>query len=319
MIPRRLLSPSSISSARLWTGNHLGPISSVSQEFARTLPPAPPLPPRSQRRSIPIPKTSPRPTPQPIVATPIPSKPHNNDATSLRDQQDERLESYFLRILSQVDTTGGAMNLEQLIKDSKEKAGNVLEDVKLNYESNPIPSRRVKTTGVTTTGNQEMEQDGIVVVAHVVGGEKTKVSISSGFVVGDQSNDGTEGRMIITCSHTLNQVSLDAVVLLNKANSVCAHSDRRTLHPNSIILISLLTFRNSDPHFLRACLHRFYPPLLSPLIRFAPPSSLRPTNLLSTNFTLSSSTPITPHKPLPSPYILLNLDPHLPKPSISTH
>jgi len=210
MIPRRLLSPSSVSSARLWTGNTIAPLSSVSQEFARTLPPAPPLPTRPQRQPIPIPKTSPPPPNKPIAVTPTPSqaKTVENDATSLRDQDDERLEQHFLRILSQLpDQTH--LNLEQLIQDSKEKAGTILDDTSLNYESTPIPSRRVKTSGTSTTGSGT-EQDGIVVVAHVVGGEKTRVNVSTGFVVGDETKEG-QGRMIITCSHTLNQVSLNNV------------------------------------------------------------------------------------------------------------
>lgn len=220
MIPRRLLSPSSVSSARLWTGNTIAPLSSVSQEFARTLPPAaPPLPTRPQRQPIPIPTAAPTLTIKPITATPTHprEKTVENDATSLRDQDDERLEQYFLRTLSQLPD-GAHLNLEQLIQESKEKAGTVLEDISLNYESTPIPSRRVKTTGTSTTGS-DVEQDGIVVVAHVVGGEKTRVNISTGFVVGDQAKDG-EGRMIITCSHTLNQVSLDFTTLLIGANLV---------------------------------------------------------------------------------------------------
>lgn len=217
MIPRRLLSPTSSISARLWTGNTLGPISSVSQEFARTLPPAPPLPRPSkpQRQPIPIPKTSPPSTLKPITATPTPEKTLDNDAaSSSRDQEDQQLESYFLRILSQLEGQS-YLDLEQLIKDSKDKAGTVLEDVALNYESNPIASRRVNTTGKSTTDSNE-EQDGIVVVAHIVGGEKPRVSVSSGFVVGDQAKDG-QGRMIITCSHTLNQVSRDATTMSTRS------------------------------------------------------------------------------------------------------
>lgn len=219
MIPRRLLSPSSVASARLWTGNTIAPLSSVSQEFARTLPPAPPLPTRPQRQPIPIPKTSSPPPIKPIAVTPThtQAKAVENDVTSPRDQDDERLEQYFLRTLSQLpDQTH--LNLEQLIQDSKEKAGTILEDTSLNYESTPIPSRRVKTSGTSTTGS-DLEQDGIVVVAHVVGGEKTRVNVSTGFVVGDQTKDG-EGRMIITCSHTLNQVSLNVTILSTGANSV---------------------------------------------------------------------------------------------------
>ncbi|GAA5836691.1 hypothetical protein JCM5353_003014 [Sporobolomyces roseus] len=263
--------------------NTIAPLSSVSQEFARTLPPAPPLPTRPQRQPIPIPKTSPPPPIKPIAVTPTPTrdKPVENDATYPRDQDDERLEQYFLRILSQLpDQTH--LNLEQLIQDSKEKAGTILDDTSLNYESTPIPSRRVKTSGTSTTGS-DTEQDGIVVVAHVVGGEKTRVNVSTGFVVGDETKEG-QGRMIITCSHTLNQIeghfnrtkstssssSPSATLILTSSGHVYTVSSLLSSLPSSdLLLLRLSPSPISSPPTSPSC-----PPLRSlPINPYPAPTS----------------------------------------------
>jgi hypothetical protein len=122
------------------------------------------------------------------------------------DDDEVRLKEFFLRTLTQLDVGGGqGMTVQEIIQASQDKAGTILEDVSLPYESTPTIERRVRTDGGVV--NEAEEQDGIVLVAHVVGGDDPKVNISSGFAVGGNEKEKKQGSMILTCCHTLNQVS----------------------------------------------------------------------------------------------------------------
>ncbi|GAA5897264.1 hypothetical protein JCM5296_000985 [Sporobolomyces johnsonii] len=124
-----------------------------------------------------------------------------------------QLDLYLLRVLSQLQRDAamtassvpeqGWMDLPSMVRQSKEKAGKVAEGLQLPYEPTPGPSRRVRldgSAGPVEQGPAE-EQDGVVVVAHVMGGQQNRVSVCSGFAIG-AAEEG-EGQMVLTCAHTL--------------------------------------------------------------------------------------------------------------------
>lgn len=110
------------------------------------------------------------------------------------------------------------VSLPALLTQAREKAGQVLP-VELKGEHVPKPDRKVCCGGCVKAAARalgEDEQDGVVMVAHVVGGGdgkgESRVVMSSGFAVGAGPLDATkgEGQMILTCMHPLEQVSVIA-------------------------------------------------------------------------------------------------------------
>lgn len=95
------------------------------------------------------------------------------------------------------------MDLSSMLEEMRAKDGLVL-DSELEYESRPGDERRVRAGVGEEELRREGEQDGIVVVAHVLGGEDPRVSVCSGFKVGETKPG--EGDAIITCAHTLQAV-----------------------------------------------------------------------------------------------------------------
>ncbi|GAA5959520.1 hypothetical protein JCM3765_002354 [Sporobolomyces pararoseus] len=199
-----------------------GPLNSISPELAKTLPPpAAPLDPTittttatRRRSSSPIPLT-----------TDLVSCDKTQESTEYKEEEleqddddDIRLEELFLTTLNRIvelDHPSITTTLPKLIESSRKNSGKVLKGFNLIHESNPTSERRVRTTDGTskeTTRHVDDDlQDGIVLVAHVVGGsEKPKVFISSGFAIQaqeeEESKDQMKGSIILTCLHTLNQV-----------------------------------------------------------------------------------------------------------------
>ncbi|GAA5969616.1 hypothetical protein JCM11641_008179 [Rhodosporidiobolus odoratus] len=145
------------------------------------------------------------------------------EAQKVRDEEEVQtgvaLDLFLLRTLAQLDAEVGGeggggrelTSLHELVKQRRDNAHRVVEDATLQYEPTPPPARRVRldgkagaveTSSLSATGAGE--QDGIVVVAHVLGGEDTRVSVCSGFAVGKVGE--TEGQMILTCAHTLDSI-----------------------------------------------------------------------------------------------------------------
>lgn len=98
------------------------------------------------------------------------------------------------------------LSLSSLLHQSTLKNGLALDE-DLAYESTPNVGRRVRTDGVNEEEVEASkmvgvdineEQDGVVWVCHVVGGEVSKTNTCLGFAIGD-------GR-ILTCAHTLQSV-----------------------------------------------------------------------------------------------------------------
>lgn len=113
-------------------------------------------------------------------------------------------------------TVANWLDLPTLAQQRRDREGHVVKDVTVEYEPTPGPSRRLRLDG--RTGVQEdadavvheapEEQDGIVIVAHVLGGVNPRVSICSGFAVGraDHAVPAGRGQAILTCAHTLDSV-----------------------------------------------------------------------------------------------------------------
>ncbi|BGP18478.1 hypothetical protein JCM10213_001207 [Rhodosporidiobolus nylandii] len=125
------------------------------------------------------------------------------------------LDVFLLRTLSQLadvgPESGGRASLHELAKERREKAHAVVEGAVLEYEPTPSLTRRVRLDGRAglveegrTLVDEGEGQDGTVVVAHVLGGKDSRVSICSGFAVGKV--DAEDGAMILTCAHTLDEM-----------------------------------------------------------------------------------------------------------------
>ena len=221
----RFLAPTRQNLAKLVSSSNTVPLSSISPEWARTLPPtapsrAPPpkpSPPTSEsqtttnsRQPIPIPSTSTSDIVQQVV---VESRRKGNDD----DDDNTRLEELFLRTLNGLDLIKGSnctTSIPHLIESSRLRSGKVLKGFSLPYESTPSLERRVRIDGKEESNRDDQEQNGIVLVAHVVGGREPKVVISSGFAIKAQQENSTatdQGAMILTCFHTLHQVKLHSL------------------------------------------------------------------------------------------------------------
>jgi len=117
------------------------------------------------------------------------------------------LDAFLLRALAQVTGIGNQLGVAEMARLMDERSGQVLTNVDLAYESTPVPERRVHViAGEPAPAPPKGQQaDGIVVVAHVVGGVSPRVSVCSGFSIGASKADGV-GATILTCSHTLQAV-----------------------------------------------------------------------------------------------------------------
>ncbi|GAA5935069.1 hypothetical protein JCM3775_004692 [Rhodotorula graminis] len=222
----RLLHTTARTHARL-----LNPSTSISPDHGRATAPPPPAPvwkPSSARAPRPPPapthKGPLRPDPEaqalldrigsspppPRRVAPAPPSP----APAQRADDLERaatLDTFLLRTLAQLSQRGAAastgVDLHTLLRQHREREGTVLSDATLSYEPTPGPSRRVRLDGragsASGGGGSGVvdEQDGTVVVAHVLGGKEPRVSVCSGFALGKSA--GGEGQLILTAAHTL--------------------------------------------------------------------------------------------------------------------
>ncbi|GAA6048802.1 hypothetical protein JCM3770_003629 [Rhodotorula araucariae] len=234
-LSRRLLHSSAPARARLVDSSV-----SVSPQHGRAPAPLPPPPPHvwTPASSRP-PRPPPAPThrgplrPQPEARDALPDKEHATTASPLRgrprlaDEVVERgrmqtaaqkedleravsLDLFLLRTLAQLterraSAPGGvaSADLGTLLQQHRDRQGTVVDDV-LPYEPTPTAARRIRLDGRAGAHEQASgvdEQDGTVVVAHVLGGAETRVSVCSGFAVAQARNG--EGQLILSCAHTL--------------------------------------------------------------------------------------------------------------------
>ncbi|GAA6021574.1 hypothetical protein JCM11491_000261 [Sporobolomyces phaffii] len=287
MLARRLLSPTVTCGARLVAGSNTTLLTSVSGEYARTPGPAPPPPqppsrapsqsptssPTSTRRRepIPLPRSSVITNERPLVqpAPPPPPPPRLRD-----DDDDSRLDALFLQALARTRAAAAAgISVQQAISDSRALAGAVCR-TRLAWESTPSAERRVDVSIDPATRNAAT-QDGIVLVAHVVGGPSAKVVLSSGFAIANSET-------ILTCAHTL----LQAEGHLLK----CGQQQQDQAPPSATLVLT------ASGHM--------YP--VSSVLSSVPSSDLLLLELAPTPLdasTSSSSSPCPPLKPLPiNPY-----------------
>lgn len=148
--------------------------------------------------------------------------PASSSSPELSQASIATFDAFLGRALLQLDQTfprGTFPDLSKLLVDLERKGGVTLGEA-LKYEAAPNAHRRIVTTapssegesntalieGVKLEGGEEVTQSGIVTIAFVLGGTANpRVSFSTGFKVGE--TESGEGDKIITCSHTLMQVS----------------------------------------------------------------------------------------------------------------
>ncbi|TNY21162.1 hypothetical protein DMC30DRAFT_211996 [Rhodotorula diobovata] len=211
------------------------PVWKPSSARAPHPPPAPthkgPLRPDPQAQAI-LDKVGRRaPPPEAPHAARASLSPSPSPAAAPPDRQGEleravALDLFLLRSLAQLTeleaaSTAGpsaspprSADLRTLLRQHREREGTVLDDTTLSYEPAPGPARRVRIDGGAEPAGAgaglegaagESEQDGTVVVAHVLGGNETRVRICSGFAVGRPvgGGGGEEGQLVLSAAHTL--------------------------------------------------------------------------------------------------------------------
>ncbi|KDE02234.1 hypothetical protein MVLG_07197 [Microbotryum lychnidis-dioicae p1A1 Lamole] len=182
------------------------------------------------------------------------------------------LDLFLLRTLGQISFEAGSgkptyASLDELIRQSRERNGKVL-DLDLQYESTPGIERRV-STAVSSAGalaesalgarRQErpdesestaQTQSGVVTVAHVMGGKQPRVSVCSGFAIGNSET-------IVTCAHTLESISpnLDpsapsvSLVLTSSGHVFPVLSLLSSLPASDLVLLSIPSTALRNPSY----------------------------------------------------------------------
>lgn len=131
------------------------------------------------------------------------------------------IDRFFLRALevkqAQQATASQASTLADLARQLRETDGRML-DIDLRYENEPLDSRRISTRESKPMMQLAAdEQDGLVIIAHVVVGakgaaaEEPVIELSSGFAIGTRKEG--EGDMILSVAHTLHSVRLHLTAL----------------------------------------------------------------------------------------------------------
>ncbi|SCZ89489.1 BZ3500_MvSof-1268-A1-R1_Chr1-1g01214 [Microbotryum saponariae] len=185
------------------------------------------------------------------------------------------LDLFLLRTLGQLSFEAGSggptyASLDELIRQSRERSGKVL-DLDLQYESTPAIERRVSTTvssagalAESAVGGRRQErqerpdesestaqtQSGIVTVAHVMGGKQPRVSVCSGFAIGNSET-------IVTCAHTLESISrnLDpsapsvSLVLTSSGHVFPVLSLLSSLPASDLVLLSIPSTALRNPSY----------------------------------------------------------------------
>lgn len=135
----------------------------------------------------------------------VPEKPETRGLT--QDPLDDYIDVYQ-RIFLQPGGFDGLSSLTKLYAEYRSNAGHVLEHV-LPYEAYPPSSRR---SDAVHAAPRDTVGDGVVLVVHVLqglDGHIEKMSVCSGFAVAAENRDeASASDIIITCAHTLEEVSL---------------------------------------------------------------------------------------------------------------
>ncbi|ORY88949.1 hypothetical protein BCR35DRAFT_300706 [Leucosporidium creatinivorum] len=200
----RAISSSTRSPARLVQESHLHQ-TSITPGQVMQLPPPVPIP-----QPFPFNANHPHQHPQRLRGTkasaPPTPKPKDNDVGA-----EVALDVFLLRSLAQLQrifpspaASAAFASVPALLEQSAQRAGVPLDQV-LPYESTPT-HRRIHTDPTQpqpppSAFADGLEQEGIVTVAHVVGGDEPRVVVCSGFAVGD-----LEQTQILTCHHTLDEM-----------------------------------------------------------------------------------------------------------------
>ena len=120
-------------------------------------------------------------------------------------EQDE-LDQYLNRLVRAIPR-GRAASVQDLYSQYQNEAGLVIDRV-VPYEERPASAKRADCVSKSSAGTCG---DGTVLVVHgqldESGSQLLKTTVCSGFVVNASISDSKQGDTVVTCAHTLEEVS----------------------------------------------------------------------------------------------------------------
>lgn len=143
------------------------------------------------------------------LASAVPASPE--EVHSIHRQAD-KLDHYLDRIARNL-ASQSFKPVETLYNQYQHEAGTIIPSV-VPYEETPPATKRADVfPGAQPINAEATEGDGIVLVVHAKYDKETsrlmKVVVCSGFVVDASVTRQDQGDTIVTCAHTLDEVSLD--------------------------------------------------------------------------------------------------------------
>ena len=97
-------------------------------------------------------------------------------------------------------------SVSKLFEQYQHEAGKVIART-VPYEERPKQSKWAHTSHINQT--TQFQSDGLVLVVHACADhEKLRTAVCSGFVVDASVGDSSQGDVVVTCAHTLGEVSL---------------------------------------------------------------------------------------------------------------
>lgn len=116
----------------------------------------------------------------------------------------------YLEDVSKVVAKQRSASLYDLYQQYLNEAGNVIDRV-VPYEERPHPTKRADVTQDDLAISSDYEGDGLVLVVHAqldsTLSRLEKTTVCSGFIVDASVNRQNQGDTIVTCAHTLEEVS----------------------------------------------------------------------------------------------------------------
>lgn len=121
----------------------------------------------------------------------------------------DRLDSY-LEDVSKVLSRRRSTSVQDLYQQYLHEAGNVIDRV-VPYDERPLAIKRADATHTNLAQSGDYEGDGLVLVVHAqldaTLSHLEKTTVCSGFVLDASVNHQQQGDTIVTCAHTLEEVS----------------------------------------------------------------------------------------------------------------
>lgn len=134
---------------------------------------------------------------------------HHREAVHATDSDDDVLDLH-IKHLAQSLYNRGHVSVHDLHGQYRHKAGTIIDRV-VPYEEKLPSSRRAEVLHKASNNVDEQEGDGLVLVIHAQFDQArqalTKMTVCSGFVVNASLSNHQQGDTVVTCAHTLEEVS----------------------------------------------------------------------------------------------------------------